>query len=48
MPHIETDLLKALLTLCDGQIELEIRLQRIVEALADIDLTLQAIVAYND
>ncbi len=30
------------------QVELEIRLQRIFEALSEIDLTLQAIVAYND
>ncbi len=31
-----------------GQTEVEIRLQRIFEALSEIDLTLQAIVAYQD
>ncbi len=53
MEPIEThlvDLLKVISAILENfdLVEIEIRLQRIFEALSEIDLTLQAIVAYND
>ncbi len=53
MEPIEThlvDLLKVIGAILENfdLVEVEIRLQRIFEALSEIDLTLQAIVAYQD